>query len=395
MALSIPLGRIYMNLLFNRWLQIPKQSLFLFGPRGTGKSTLLQTRYPDALWLNLLNPAIERTYSARPERLYDLLKTAGENHVVVIDEVQKIPALLTIVHEQIVANPKWQFILTGSNARKLKRHDGDLLAGRALKCLLHPFIASELGSQFDFTQALQYGLLPLLLTSTDPMATLQTYVGLYLKEEIQMEGLVRSLESFSRFLEVISFSHASQLNVTNVARECEVKRKTVENYIGILEDLLLAFQIPVFTRKAKREVVQHSKFFLFDTGVFRALRPTGPLDRASEIEGAALEGLVAQHLQAWIDYTVQPHKLYFWRTRTGVEVDFVIYGALGLWAIEVKNALRIHPADLKPLQSFLSDYPEAKGIILYRGTETIQQDNVLITPCETFLRQIIPNQLLI
>lgn len=378
-----------------RWLPVPKQSFFLFGPRGTGKSTLLETRYPYALRLDFLNPAIERTYSARPERLYDLLKTADQQQPIVIDEVQKVPSILSIVHAQIVSNPQWQFILTGSNSRKLKRNDADLLAGRALKCLLHPFIASELGAQFDFLQALQYGMLPLLLTSTNPMATLQTYVGMYLKEEIQMEGLVRNLDSFSRFLETISFSHAAQLNVTNIARECEVKRKTVENYIGILEDLLLAYQLPVFTRKAKRELAYHPKFFLFDTGVFRALRPMGPLDHTSEIEGAALEGLVAQHLSAWRDYTTAQHKLYYWRTRSGIEVDFVVYGSAGLWAVEVKNTTRVHPADLKPLRSFLDDYPAAKAVLLYRGTETLSQDNVLIMPCETFLKKLKPNQPLI
>jgi len=267
-----------------------------------------------------------------------------------------------------------------------------LLAGRALKCLLHPFMASELGEKFDFNRALQCGMLPILLSSTNLMATLETYVGFYLKEEIQMEGLVRSLDNFSRFLETISFSHTAQLNITNIARECEVKRKTVENYISILEDLLLAYQLPVFTRKAKRELAHHPKLFLFDTGIFRTLRPMGPLDSNSEIEGAALEGLVAQHLLAWKDYTTGRNQLYYWRTRAGVEVDFIIYGASGLWAIEVKNATRVHTADLKPLLSFLEDYPTAKGILLYRGTEMLSQENVLIMPCEKFLKNLKPNK---
>src|SRR6185437_2293292 len=159
-----------------RWLPVPSQSFFLFGPRGTGKSTLLQARYPHALRLDFLNPAVERSYSSRPERLFDLLKTADERQPIVIDEVQKVPSILTIVHQEIVSNPQWQFILTGSNARKLKRNGADLLAGRALRSLLHPFMASELKSQFDFSQALQYGMLPLLLTPTNPMSTLQTYV---------------------------------------------------------------------------------------------------------------------------------------------------------------------------------------------------------------------------
>jgi predicted AAA+ superfamily ATPase len=380
------------NQFIERFFRLPPHSFFLFGPRGTGKSTLLQQLYPDALWINFLNPAEERAYSGRPERLYSLLAT-GEQKIVIIDEVQKVPAVLTIVHDHIVSSRnRCQFILTGSNARKLKREGADLLAGRALRRFLYPFMAAELGQQFDFLHALQYGMLPVLLNSLDPAAALEAYVGLYLKEEIQMEGLVRSLDNFSRFLEVISFSHTATLNITNIARECGVKRKTVENYITILEDLLLAYKLPVFTRKARRELIQHPKFYLFDTGVFRILRPTGPLDRVTEIEGAALEGLVAQHLHAWVNYSAGQHKLYYWRTRSGVEIDFIIYGPLGLYAIEVKNTTQIHSRDLKPLLSFREDYPAAELILLYRGNETLQEDGVLIMPCEAFLQRLIPNQ---
>jgi predicted AAA+ superfamily ATPase len=213
-----------------------------------------------------------------------------------------------------------------------------------------------------------------------------------LQEEIHAEGLVRNLDNFARFLEVVSFSHGSLLNVSNISRECEVKRKTVENYITILEELLLAYQLPVFSKRAQRELIAQPKFYLFDTGVFRALRPQGALDKVEEIEGAALEGLVAQHLKAWNDYGSQPHTFGFWRTRSGVEVDFIIYGPKGFWAIEVKNAKRVFPKDTKPLEAFLTDYPMAKGLLLYRGTEYLQIKNVLCIPCEDFLKQLKPNQ---
>ncbi|MCW5589584.1 MAG: DUF4143 domain-containing protein [Legionellales bacterium] len=224
---------------------------------------------------------------------------------------------------------------------------------------------------------------------------MQGYIHLYLREEIQAEGLVRNLESFSRFLEAISFSHGSLLNVTNIARECEVKRKTVENYINILEELLLAFQISVFSKRAQRALSAHPKFYLFDSGVFQTLRPRGPFDKVDEVEGMALEGLVAQHLRAWNDYSSEKHTIYFWRTRSGVEVDFVVYGPKGLWAIEVKNSQRVHPADTNSLEIFLTDYPEAKAVLLYRGNEYIQQKNVLCMPCEKFLNQLRPNEVLI
>ncbi len=372
----------------------PKQSFFLFGPRGTGKSTLIHKVFSDALWIDLLRPDILRSYSARPERLFEIVHGNPEKQVIVIDEVQKIPSLLTVVHALIEEQQGRgrQFILTGSNSRKLKRCNIDLLGGRALKCVLHPFMAAELGSDFSLHNALHHGLLPLLLASQNPKQSLEAYVGLYLQEEIQAEGLVRNIESFSCFLETISFSHASELNVTNIANDCEVKRKTVENYIEILKELSLAFQLPVFSKRAQRALTTHPKFYLFDAGVFRALRPCGPFDRPEEIDGLALEGLVAQHLLAWNDYSTDKHEIGFWRTRSKVEVDFVVYGSQGIFAIEVKNSSKINLHDLKPLETFLTDYPMAKALYLYRGTEQLLHKNVLCMPVEKFLTQLMPNQ---
>lgn len=377
-----------------RFFQKPSQSFFLFGPRGTGKSTLMRTLYPDALWIDLLNPETLRSYSARPERLLDVVQALTNNKVIVIDEVQKIPSLLSVVHALIEEKKGWQFVLTGSSSRKLKRTGADLLGGRALNRQLHPFMAAELGSRFSLNQALHTGMLPLLVDNTTPHDALQAYVGLYLKEEIQAEGLVRNLESFSRFLEVVSFSHATTMNIANIARECEVKRKTVENYIEILEELLLAYQLPVFSKRAARDLSVHPKFYLFDAGVFKALRPRGPLDRVEEIEGVALEGIVAQHLKAWNDYSSEKHDLGFWRTRSGLEVDFVVYGPKGFWALEVKNATKIYPVDTKPLEAFLIDYPMAQGILLYRGKERLVQKGILCLPCDEFLQNLRPNELL-
>lgn len=382
----------------SRFFTPPSQSFFLFGPRGTGKSTLMKLRYQNALWIDLLRPDTLRSYLARPERLYESIEgyTKRDNkkgkNIIVIDEVQQAPTLLPVVHSLIEEKRNLQFILTGSSSRKLKRTGADLLGGRALRCTLYPFMAAELQGEFSFSQALSYGLLPLLLGKTDPQETLDAYIHLYLQEEVQAEGLVRNLGNFARFLEVVSFSHGSLLNVTNIARECEVKRKTVENYITVLEELLLAFQLPVFSKRAQRALTIQPKFYLFDTGVFRTLRPRGPLDRSEEIEGAALEGLVAQHLKAWVDYSTSSHTLSFWRTRSGVEVDFIVYGPKDVWAIEVKNAKRVSSNDTKHLETFLKDYPMAKALLLYRGTEYIQLKNVLCIPCEDFLRQLRPNQ---
>ncbi len=383
--------------LINRVFLPPKQSYFLFGPRGTGKSTLIRQLYPQALWLDFLLPDLERKYRVHPEYIFDFLRGQhpDQQKIIVIDEVQRVPSVLTVIHSIIENNTGWQFILTGSSARKLKKEGVDLLAGRALKCTLHPFMAIELESQFSLEKILKYGSLPLIFTALEPIKTLQSYIDLYLKEEIQLEGLVRNLDHFARFLEIVSFSHGSILNVTNIARECGVKRKTVESYIYILEDLLLSFKLPIFSKRAGRELSSHPKFYLFDCGVFRALRPTGPLDRPAEIEGVALEGLIAQHLVAWNNYNNNKAKISFWRTRSGLEVDFIVYGATIFLAIEVKHSKQIGNHDLKGLEEFLKDYPMAKAILLYCGSERFMIRNVLCMPCEEFLRSLRPNKDLI
>lgn len=373
----------------SRFFNPPRQSFFLFGPRGTGKSTWLRQVMPDALFLDLLQPDVARELAARPERLRDIVRGAPERSTVVIDEVQRVPDLLSVVHLLMESKDKRRFVLTGSSARKLRRGGTDLLAGRAVVRTLHPFMASEL-DRFDFRAALTHGLLPLVVAADRPDDVLRAYASLYLDEEVRMEGWARNVGAFARFLETISFSHAAVLNVANVARECQIERKTVATYVEVLEDLLLSFRVPMFTRRAKRETSTHPKFFLFDAGVFRSLRPKGPLDRPEEIDGAALEGLVAQHLRAWLAYRGDDAALFFWRTRSGVEVDFIVYGTAGFSAIEVKNTSRVRPEDLRGLESFRADYPEAELILLYRGTTRERRGRVWVLPVEDFLRKLDP-----
>jgi predicted AAA+ superfamily ATPase len=378
--------------LYRRFLKDPEKSFFLLGPRGTGKSTWVQSVFDDALRIDLLEPEVFRSYSARPERLRETVEGNPAKRTVIVDEIQKIPELLSVVHFLIEKKRGTQFILTGSSARKLKRTGADLLSGRALMRTMYPFMAAELGTHFDFEKALANGLLPLVWSSAQPQEVLKAYAALYLREEVQMEGLVRNIGNFSRFLEAVSFSHASILNIANVARDCQIERKVVEGYAAIVEDLLLAFRIPVFTKRAKREVAVHPKFYFFDAGVFRSLRPRGPLDHPAEIDGHALEGLVAQHLRSWIAYGNEQNKLSFWRTRSGVEVDFVVYGPDTFHAIEVKNSDRVRDEDLRGLRAFQQDYPEAKGLLLYRGKERLKRHNVLCIPCDEFLARLHPDR---
>ena len=375
----------------DRFLQIPDRSCFLLGPRGTGKSTWLRDRLPEALYLDLLDPALHRSLSARPERLRELLAGSPGKGTVVIDEIQRVPELLTVIHAILEEPSSPRFVLTGSSARKLRRGGVDLLGGRAVHRTMHPFMAAEL-PELDLDRALRIGLLPLVMDAADPADVLDAYASLYLDEEVRAEGLTRNIGAFTRFLEAISFSHGGQLNVSAVARECEVERKVVAGYVGILEDLLLAFRLPVFRKRAKRAIVTHEKIYLFDAGVFRSLRPKGPLDRPEEIDGQALEGLVAQHLRAWAAYSRQDVDLFYWRTRAGAEVDFVVYGESGLQAFEVKNHRKVHSTDLRALRSFREDYPEAETAVLYRGSERMRIDDVWCLPVGDFLGRMMPNR---
>jgi len=387
----------------NRCFIPPKQSFFLFGPRGTGKSTYLKEEFPNALYINLLLSKERDKYEAFPDALIGEVEALGsELRVVVIDEIQKVPALLSTVHSLIEEHKNVQFILTGSSARKLKEKGVNLLAGRALLRHLHPFMASELGGHFDLEKALRIGMLPLVFQAEDPLSLLESYSALYIDEEVRKEALVRQVGQFARFLQVIAFSHGQSLNLTNIARECAVKRGTVENFLSILEDLLLSVRLPLFTHKAQRELQQHPKFYLFDAGVYRAIRTSsvrgsglGPLDSEDEFNGASLEGLVLQHLLAWRDYTRERHHLYFWRTKAGLEVDFIVYGELGFWAIEVKNSENLAPSHVHGLLHFCEDYKEATPLLLYRGERRQSIKGVLALPVQEFLNSLQQGKVLV
>lgn len=375
-----------------RLFEEPKSSYFLFGPRGTGKSTWLRRSHQQSLWIDLLDPPTFRRYVARPELLRELVEANRDKKHVVIDEVQKIPELLSVVHSLIEEKWGMQFILTGSSARKLKQTGVDLLAGRALMRTFHPFMAVEIRNEFNLENALTYGMLPLVIASEDPKEVLKAYIATYLQQEVQAEGLVRNIGHFARFLEIISFSHGELINISNISRDSEVERKVVITYLSILEDLLLSFTLPVFTKRAKRELVAHEKLYIFDPGVYRSLRPMGPMDRPELVDGHALEGLVGQHLRAWIAYSGSNCKLYFWRTRHGVEVDFILYGENTFSAFEVKSSKRVSPDDVKALQAFKEDYPDASVCLLYAGHERLMVKGILCIPCSEFLCNLDPRE---
>ena len=379
---------ICLMLQIKRNIVFPDNSFFLFGPRGTGKSTLLKARYPQAIYIDFLLASEFLKYNNSPDRLVDLVSANPDKNVIILDEVQRIPEILSVVHHLIEKHKRLRFILTGSSTRKLKKEGTNLLGGRAILKRMHPFTALEIGSKFSLEQSLDHGLIPVVYVANNKLQQIDAYLNLYLREEIQQEGLTRNISYFSRFLESISFSQASLLNISNIAKDCGIERKVVEAYIGILEDLLLSTRLTVFPKKAKRALAHHPKFYFFDVGIYKAIRPKGPLDKPEEINGAGLEGLVLQNIIAYLDNIDTNTQVYFWRTKAGLEIDFIIYGGNTFTAIEVKNSASINSKDLTAFKSFGEDYPQSKQICLYRGKEKIYRGKVLLVPAEEFLLNI-------
>lgn len=373
--------------MYTRLITPPRaKSFFLFGPRGTGKSSWVKQTLPEALYIDLLESGTFNDLLAAPQRLENLIPV-GFADWIILDEVQRIPELLNEVH-RLIENKGHRFVLTGSSARKLRRKGVNLLAGRALTYTMHPLTAVELGKDFSLAHSLRFGQLPSVYVETDPQAYLESYVQSYLREEVQQEGLTRNLGAFSRFLEAASFSQGASLNISAVASDCGVDRKLAENYFLILEDLLLAMRIPPFTKRAKRQLVAHPKFYFFDAGLFRTLRPSGPLDSPEEAEGPATETLVLQDLIA-INATLKlGYAIYYWRTTHDVEVDFVLYGPKGLIAIEVKRTGRLRSEYFRGLKAFASDYPKSKLLFIYGGQRRLSQGNIDIIPIQDFLKNL-------
>lgn len=373
--------------MYSRLIIPPKdKSFFLFGPRGTGKTTWVKSKFPKALYLDLLEAELFNDLLANPQRLENFIPKNFSDWVV-IDEVQKIPELLNEVH-RLIEKYKYKFILTGSSARKIRKKGVNLLAGRALSYHLYPLTAAELAGSLDLNHSLSYGQLPCAYTEENPKAYLESYVKTYLEEEIKQEGFTRNLGAFSRFLEAASFSQGSVLNISSVARDCSIERKVVENYFTILEDLLIAYKIPVFTKRAKRRLAAHPKFYFFDAGLYRTIRPSGPLDIPEEIGGHALETLFLQELIAINSYLALGYNIFYWMTANKIEVDFVLYGAKGIKAFEIKRTGKISNSMLKGLKTFQENYPQSQAYFIYGGERRLREGEIEIIPIKEALKHL-------
>jgi uncharacterized protein len=355
------------------------RSLFLFGARQTGKSTLVHRRYPNAVFFDLLEADTFRELSARPEYMRQTLPPG--TRLVVIDEVQKLPSLLDEVHLLIERDKDLRFVLTGSSARKLKRGGANLLAGRAWMARLHPLVSAEVGAG-RLLERLERGSLPAVLDSERPREDLKAYVGTYLQEEIRAEGLTRSIEAFSRFLTVAATCNGEQLNYTAVGSDTGVPPRTVREYFQILEDTLLGYQLPAYRKTVKRKPVATSKFFFFDVGVANTLLKRSEVVPGSETFGRALEHLVFLEIRAKLDYSRSDLPLTYWRSSSGTEVDFLVGDSV---AIEVKAKPRVTRRDTAGLRALAEELSLERRIVVCTEPRLRVDEGVEFIPAEQFL----------
>jgi len=380
-----------------RLLQPPNRSFFLFGARGTGKSTWLRQHFREAVWLDLLDTSLALELTADPHRLEALAANAPPRTWIVLDEVQKIPALLDEVH-RLMESRDWRFALCGSSARKLKRGGADLLAGRAITFHMEPFSAAELGNRFDPRFALDWGMLPVVHQDRPHAADiLSAYVNTYLNEEIRMEGAVRKYPPFARFLAIAGRMNAQVLNAVNIAREASVPRTSVDGYFAVLTDTLLAHFLPAYRPQLKVREAAHPKFFWVDTGIARAAAGLlrDPVD--GTWEGAALETLIFHELRTY-NVTAQKHRpIAYYRTAAGVEIDFVVETRKRqgtrpphVVCIEVKTATRWDRKWERPMRNLrsLNGVQVDRMIGVYQGNRAYHFDGVDVRPVKRFLEEL-------
>ncbi|MGM9688780.1 MAG: ATP-binding protein [Alloprevotella sp.] len=349
--------------MIERKLQIDsdlEDSIFLLGARQTGKSTFLRTRFPDSIYIDLLDTSVASRFKRAPSLLYDTLADRPQGTLVIIDEIPEVPELLNEVH-RLMSEKGLVFILCGSSARKLKRKGYNTLGGRAYPMYLCPFVSAEI-PDFDLNRAINHGMLPPHYLAKNPSKRMAAYIDVYLKEEIKQEALVRNLAAFQRFLEVAALTDGEMINNNNIAQDCGVSANTVAGYFDILEDTLVGFRLPAFAKVMKRRLVQAARFYYFDVGIVNHLLRRGELVRGTAEYGHAFEHFVIQELRAWLIYNERGEQLTYWRTHTGVEVDAVVGDAR--IAIEIKSVEEVLPRHVKGLKSFAADYPSARLVIV-------------------------------
>ena len=388
----------FLKFMFHRKLPLPapgEDTFFLWGPRQTGKSTLLKERYPQARWLDLLKADEFRRYSDNPELLRQeiILDGPPPGNQIVIDEVQKVPALLDEAH-WLIENRGVQFALCGSSARKVRHGAANLLGGRALRFELHGLVAAELGDAFDLTQVLNHGYLPRMVEVARPRQRLDAYIANYLREEVAAEGLVRNLPAFSGFLTAAALTDGEIVNFSNLAADCGVSSHTAKSYFEILEDTLLGRWLPAYRKRPKRRLVTAPKFYFADIGVVNRLAKRGALAPGGELYGKAFENWVFHELAAYLAYQEIDASLAYWRLAGGAEVDFVL-GDLQL-AVEAKASEKIVARHLKGLRTLAQEHPNAERrvVVCLEPRPRRTEDGIDVLPAAEFAHRLWQGRLL-
>jgi len=357
------------------------KSFFLFGPRSTGKSTLIKRQLSEtATIIDLLDFRLYLRLLGSPHDLESIIYSRHKTGIVVIDEIQRIPELLNEVH-RLIENKKITFLLTGSSARKLRKGKANLLAGRVWESRMFPLTWKEI-TDFNLDKFLHYGGLPAVYLSNYPDEELDAYVNTYLKEEIMAEGLIRRLPPFSRFLRSIALASGEILNFTKLANDCQVPPSTVTEYVGLLEDTLVGFLLPAWTESTKRKAITTAKFYFFDPGVTHMLAGTRTLDRNSDLYGKSFEQFIGVEIRAYLSYTRKKRELAYWRSTHGYEVDFLIGRET---AIEVKASSKVSGRDIRGLKILKEENIFKNYILVSQDPINTRDDNFQALYWEKFL----------
>ena len=364
-----------------------EESVFLFGARQTGKTTLLLKLFPENRFYDLLETDTYERLRRNPALLRHELASCKEGEIVIIDEIQLIPELLNEVH-WLITRQQLHFILSGSSARKLKRRGVNTLGGRAVRNILYPLVSAEI-PDFDLVKAVNRGMLPMHYMATTErmlMKRLQAYVSVYLKEEIAAEALVRRLASFTRFMEIAALTDGEMVVYNNIAQDCGIDGKTVKEYFTILEETLIGYMVPAFTRTVKRRLNQSPRFYFFDVSLPNYLLHRQSMQPGSDDFGHAFEHLMIQEIIAYLGYYEKENTLSYWHTYTGYEVDAVLGDAQV--AIELKSSHEVQSRHLKGLRAFQEEHPEARLIIVSLDVLPRLSGDIEIMPATYFLQQL-------
>lgn len=372
--------------MIKRYLKIDfseTNAAFLWGPRKTGKTTLLKQQFSQAKWYDLLNTKLKTRLLKNPAFLREEI-LAQRPKIVIVDEIQKVPTLLDEIH-WCLENTKTKFILCGSSARKLRRGAANLLGGRAWRYELFPLTTNEI-THPDLTQILNHGLIPQHYLAKKPERFFESYIADYLNEEIQAEALVRNLPAFAQFLTSLSFSHGELINYANLASDCGVSPKTARSYFQILEDTLLGHRLEPWKKSRDRRLIETEKFYLFDVGLVRGLKEMLLIQPKTVEFGRAFEHFLIEEIRTYLSYKNSKHHLTYWRTTTGLEVDLIVGN--GLLALEFKANDNVQTKHLKGLKVFCEEHPVNQAVVVCLEEEPRQMGQFFVLPWQIFCRKL-------